>query len=142
MNSENSQRIVDTPDNFSMRPEYSWSFIDPRPIILYLSKFDEYIVYWNGVVMTHAQAFCIAMEYLKIYPTPEMKHALETTFARLYWLGAFESNAWDDIVKNKLSYSVQKKALKFHLAKLFENKQPKDIFSWFNYSRARIEEKS
>ena len=56
-----------------MRSEQSWSMLDPKPVLLYLSNLDEYIVYWNGKVMPHAMALNMALETYGIYATPEMK---------------------------------------------------------------------
>ena len=55
-----------------MRSEHSWSLLDPKPVLLYLPKCDDYIVYWNGVAMTHSMALCRAMELTGVYATPEM----------------------------------------------------------------------
>ena len=41
---------------FETQPERGWSLLDPRPVQRYLPELDEYIVYWNGFAMTHAQA--------------------------------------------------------------------------------------
>jgi hypothetical protein len=40
-----------------MRSEHSWSLLDPRPVLVYLSTVDEYIVYWNGITMTHRHIY-------------------------------------------------------------------------------------
>ena len=60
--------------------EKTWSLLDPKPVLKYLQHHDEYIVYWNGMAMTHSQALSLAMEKLGIYPTPEMKSAMQDTF--------------------------------------------------------------
>ena len=124
-----------------MRPEHSWSLLDPKPVLLYLKKHDEYIVYWNGIAMTHSQALCMSMEYCGIYPTPEMKSVAQKTFEKLYYAGAFETRAWDQQVgSSEPVYSAQKKWMKDHLEKMIKDKDPKEVLSWFDYSRARIEE--
>ena len=46
-----------------MRAEQSWSLLDTKPVMLYIEKCDEYLVYWNGVVMPHKMSLCMAMEY-------------------------------------------------------------------------------
>jgi hypothetical protein len=66
-----------------MRSEHSWSLLDPKPVLRYVSHVDDYIVYWNGVVMPHSMALCMAMERLGIWPTPEMKMALEKTYEQI-----------------------------------------------------------
>jgi hypothetical protein len=78
-----------------MRSEHSWSLLDPKPITLYLENLDEYIVYWNGVAMTHSMALCMAMEYVGIWPTPEMKIVMEKNYKNIYYAGGFQTRAWD-----------------------------------------------
>lgn len=123
-----------------IRAEHSWSLIDPKPVIVYLSKHDEYIVYWNGIAMTHAQALMMSMEYCGIYPTPEMKTALRKTYEKLYYAGAFNTRTWDRQVENSEGvYSMQKRWMQEHLAKVVKDKDPKEVLGWFDYKRARIE---
>lgn len=124
-----------------MRSEHSWSVIDPRPVLLYLNQCDEYIVYWNGLVMTHSMALCFAMETLGIYPTPEMKHAIDETYKRIYYAGEFNTRNWDTIVENCNSlYDYLKTKIRPHVKIICEGKTPQEILSWFDYKRARIEE--
>lgn len=119
------------------RAEQSWSMLDPRPVLLYLPEHDEYIVYWNGIAMTHGQAMCMAMECCNIYPTPEMKNHLRTTFERLYYSGAFGTRAWDKTVESTDVRDLQKVWMKDHLKKVLTDVSPKEVLGWFNYSRAR-----
>lgn len=126
-----------------MRAEQSWSLLDPKPVLLYIANSDEYIVYWNGVVMPHKMALCMAMEYSAgIYPTPEMKTALEQEYRRLYYSNAFQTRAWDLKVVESPIYPYLKRIMKEHLTKVIQ--EPKlpayEVLGWFNYSRARKEE--
>jgi len=123
-----------------MRSEQSWSLLDPKPIMLYLPKLDEYIVYWNGIATTHSMALCAAMEYVGIFPTPEMKSALEDTYKRVYYSNGFNTRAWDLKVASSPVYPYVKRLLKEHLTKYLDGKQPKDVLKWFDYDRARKEE--
>lgn len=123
-----------------MRDERTWSLLDARPVLLYLKKHDEYIVYWNGIAMTHSQAFNMAMEYRGFFPTPEMKNAMDHTFKKLYYAGAFNTRAWDSRVDGGDIYGSQKNWMRDHLATHVKDKDPKDVVKWFDYSRARIEE--
>lgn len=123
------------------RAEHSWSLLDSKPVIVYLKKHDEYIVYWNGIAMTHGQALMMAMEYRGIYPTPEMKTAMRNAFEKLYYAGAFNTRSWDRLVESSESvYPMQKRWMKEHLDKVVKDKDPKEVFGWFDYKRARIEE--
>lgn len=125
-----------------MRSEQSWSLLDPRPVLLYLNNLDEYIVYWNGIVMPHTMALCMSMEYFGVWPTPEMKTALEKTYERIYYAGGFNTRAWDRKVAGSPLYPYLKRIMAEHMSKTIKDKnmEAKEVLEWFNYSRARIEE--
>ena len=120
-----------------MRSEQSWSMLDPRPVLLYLSNLDEYIVYWNGVVMPHSMALCIAMECCGIYATPEMKTAMEKNYERIYYSNGFETRAWDTKVASGPVFNFLKRIMAEHVKKVTDGKDPKDILAWFDYKKAR-----
>jgi len=122
-----------------MRAEHSWSLLDPRPVLLYAKHIDDYVVYWNGVVMPHNMALCMTMEYLGIFPTPEMKISLEKTYHRLYYSNTFETRAWDIRVENGMLYPYLKRIMAEHIKKQVEERDPREILSWFDYSRSRRE---
>lgn len=124
-----------------IRAEHSWSLLDPKPVIVYLKKHDEYIVYWNGIAMTHSQALSMSMEFCGIYATPEMKMSMQKTYEKLYYAGAFNTRSWDDIVsRSEPVFTAQKKWMKDHLVKVCKDKDPREVLGWFDYKRARIEE--
>ena len=125
-----------------MRSEHSWSLIDPKPVILYLSNLDEYIVYWNGVATTHSMAMNAAMEYYGMYPTPEMKSSMEQNYRKIYYSNGFNTRAWDLKVSESPVYPYIKRILKDHLDQVIDNsnKDISDVLGWFDYSRARKEE--
>ena len=121
-----------------MRSEQSWSLLDPRPCLLYIEKSDGYIVYWNGIVMPHKMALAMAMEITSgLYPTPEMKTAMEKDYERLYYSNAFDTRAWDSKVENGLLYPYLKRIMLEHLKKTLEGKEANEVLSWFDYERAR-----
>lgn len=120
-----------------MRSEQSWSLLDPKPVLLYIPRIDEYIVYWNGIAMPHSMALCMSMETLGIYPTPEMKIAMEQNYQRIYYANGFDTRAWDQKVENSPLYPYLKRLMAEHLKKVVEGKEPKDILGWFNYEKAR-----
>jgi len=125
-----------------MRAEQSWSLLDPRPVLIYLIHHDEYIVYWNGIAMTHGQALCMAMEMCAgIYATPEMKTALQNTFEKLYYANAFNTRAWDSrLSSGGFVYESQKRWMQDHLNKHVKETPVAEVLGWFSYSRARKEE--
>ncbi len=125
-----------------MRAEQSWSLLDPKPVLLYLAHHDDYIVYWNGIAMTHSQALCMAMESsASIYATPEMKTALQKNFEKLYYANAFKTRAWDGMVGHGGHvYEHQKRWMQEHLNKQVKDRPTPEVLGWFDYSRARKEE--
>jgi hypothetical protein len=123
-----------------MRSEHTWSLLDPRPVLLYLDKSDEYIVYWNGVVMPHTMALCIAMENFGVWATPEMKTAMERDYERIYYANGFDTRAWDGKVSDSPVFPYLKRIMAEHVKKVIEGKEARDVIGWFDYSKARKEE--
>lgn len=126
-----------------MRSEQSWSLLDPRPVLLYLDNLDEYIVYWNGIAMTHAMALCMSMEYFGVWATPEMKTAMEKNYERIYYANGFQTRAWDSKVSSSPVYPYLKRIMAEHMSKIIKDKntEAKDVLAWFDYTKARKEEK-
>ena len=122
-----------------MRSEQSWSLLDPKPVLLYLPKLDEYICYWNGVATTHLMAMNMAMEHFGIYSTPEMKTAMEQNYQRIYYAGGFATRAWDLKVASSPIYPYVKRILAEHTKKVIadQNREIAEVLGWFDYSRAR-----
>lgn len=123
-----------------MRSEQSWSLLDPRPVMMYLHDIDEYIVYWNGIVMPHTMALCLAMEFYGVWATPEMKTSMEKDYERIYYANGFQTRAWDAKVSSSPVYPYLKRIMSDHLKKVVSGKDAKDVLGWFDYSRARKEE--
>lgn len=127
-----------------MRSEHSWSLLDPRPVLLYLPKVDEYIVYWNGIATTHLMAMNAALEYFGIFPTPEMKTVMEQNYSKIYYSNGFNTRAWDLKVSESPIYPYTKRLLKDHCTKIIDE-QARDIsevLGWFDYNRSRILDKN
>lgn len=118
----------------------SWSLLDPRPQLVKVSSVDDYIVYWNGIVMPHSMALSMAMQVLGIYPSPEMRRQMELNYEQLYFAGAFNTRAWDQRVINGLLYPYLSRIMEPHVAKTTEGLDPRVVLSWFSYDRARTEE--
>lgn len=124
-----------------MRSEQSWSLLDPKPVLLYLSHIDEYIVYWNGIALTHTMALNLSLEHFGIYSTPEMKTAMENDYRKIYYAGGFNTRAWDWKVSESPIYPYVKRLLKEHTEKLIDdqNRDISEVLGWFNYERARTD---
>jgi hypothetical protein len=122
-----------------MSAEKSWSVLDPRPVLKYIPHCDDYIVYWNGVVMPHKMALCIAGTLLNIFPTPEMKMAMQENYLKLYYANAFGTlGEWDSMVRdNDIIYNMLMKFMNGHLTELKQRTDitGKEILGWFDYSR-------
>ena len=84
--------------NILTHSKAAWSLLDPKPVLHYLESCDEYIVFWNGLVMPHTMALNIAGESFGIYPTPAMKEQMSITYNKIYYSGGFDTREWDGIV--------------------------------------------
>lgn len=122
-----------------MRSEQSWSLLDPKPVMLYLSNLDEYIVYWNGIATTHLMALNLAMEYYGIFPTPEMKSSMEQNYSKIYYANGFDTRAWDLKVSSSPIYPYVKRLLAEHCKKVIDEsgRDITEVLGWFDYSKAR-----
>jgi len=127
---------------FETQPERAWSLLDPRPVQRYLPELDEYIVYWNGFVMTHAQALCMTMAKFGTFPTPEMKIAMKAQYERIYYAGGFGTRSWDAIVEgwshyDSSTYNYLNRAMTDHVTKCLDEHKPSVVLSWFDHDKAR-----
>lgn len=120
-----------------MSAEKAWSLLDTRPVLKYVPQCDDYIVYWNGIVMPHKMALCLAGRLINVYPTPEMKIVLEENYLKLYYANAFGSlGKWDHLVTNRSMYSVVANHMMNHLNELQQrNISGAEVLGWFNYNR-------
>lgn len=123
-----------------MSAEKAWSLLDFRPVVKYVPNCDDYIVYWNGIVMPHKMALCIASQLFGVYPTPEMKIVLQENYLKLYYANAFDSlGKWDSLVANRQMYGILDNYMAQHITQLHEQKIPgAEVLGWFDYSRATI----
>ena len=122
-----------------MQAQKSWSLLDHRPVLKYVSECDDYIVYWNGIVMPHKMALCFAGTLLNIFPTPEMKKELTNNYKKLYCSGALGLEGdWIHRMKGQADmFGFVNRYIQHHLNSLNEQNIPKEeILGWFDYSRA------
>lgn len=149
-----------------MTSEYSWSLLDPRPVLRYVEECDEYIVYWNGIVMPHLMALNFTMERFNMYPSPEMKRMMASNYEKIYYSGGFGHRNWDEIVRpaENTTYNFRTKktttkdaatesrqqpvtyskiynylgrTMCDHINKLHEKYSCSEMLDWFKYDRAR-----
>ena len=124
-----------------MSAEKSWSLLDHRPVLKYIPKCDDYIVYWNGIVMPHKMALCIGGILLNIFPTPEMRTQLQKNYLRLYYANAFDcSGSWDHIIHEGTEmYGFFNRYMGKHLEFIKEQNIPgSEVLGWFDYSRVAV----
>jgi len=124
-----------------MSAEKAWSLLDNRPVLKYVANCDDYIVYWNGIVMPHKMALCIAGRLIGVYPTPEMKIVMQQNYLKLYYANAFGSlGKWDHLVTNRQMYNVVENHMMNHLNELQQQNIPgAEVLGWFDYNRVAID---
>ena len=123
-----------------MSAEKAWSLLDNRPVLKYVANCDDYIVYWNGIVMPHKIALCLAGRLIGVYPTPEMKIVMQQNYLKLYYANAFDSlGKWDHLVTNRQMYNVVENHMMHHLNELQQQNIPgAEVLGWFDYNRVAI----
>ena len=123
-----------------MSAEKAWSLLDNRPVLKYVSNCDDYIVYWNGIVMPHKMALCIAGRLIGVYPTPEMKIVMQENYLKLYYANSFGSlGKWYHLVTNRQMYNVVENHMMNHLNELQQQNIPgAEVLGWFDYNRVAI----
>jgi hypothetical protein len=124
-----------------MSAEKAWSLLDNRPVLKYVANCDDYIVYWNGIVMPHKIALCLAGRLIGVYPTPEMKIVMQQNYLKLYYANAFDSlGKWDHLVTNRVMYNVVENHMMHHLNELQQQNIPgAEVLGWFDYNRVAID---
>lgn len=129
-----------------MHPEHSWSLLDKRPCLVYLPQHDNYIVYWQGIAMTHSMAFALAMQSFGVKITSEMSKTLKDEFDQMYFAGAFGHREWDSLIRSdRLGNS---KDFIRYMKKIFSEVSKRtilndgvniiEVLKWLNYNRARV----
>lgn len=119
--------------------EYQWSLISPFPVLKYLPKHDEYIVYWNGIVMPHIIALNIAMNKLGIFVSYHVYESMEATYNKLYYAGAFGDRQWDFYLGNedRRIITYLNSIMNEHATNVVKGNTPAEVLSWFNYKNAK-----
>jgi hypothetical protein len=126
-----------------MRSEAAWSYLDPKPICLYDSKYDAHLVYWNGIATTRSIALLIYSQvWTKMHPTESQRLAAFEDFIRIYRAGGFGTRAWDRQINSRDYYSfytyisqlITAKDGKF-LLRLQEQYSPQEALAWFMPSK-------
>jgi hypothetical protein len=107
---------------FNSSPQRAISMLSPLPIIVHLKKYDENIVYWNGVVLLHSHALQLMLVPYGIYASPEIRRVTQERFARLYATGVFGDVDWLKAVHLKDYYMQVNYYLNEHIRTVTSNR--------------------
>lgn len=102
-------------------PQRAWSLVSPLPVVVYLKNYDEYVVFWNGFLLSHAHALQLMLVPYGIYASPEIRRAVTDTFFTLYSSGAFSDVNWDKSVHENY-YNQVNYFLNQHITTFTQNK--------------------
>jgi len=117
----------------------SWSLLSPAPINVYLSRYDEYVTFINGIVLTHRHATQLILEPYGIYASPEVKRHIEKGFKNLYSSGALGDEQWDLMVYKTDYYLFVRRSIRLHLQKLVEDMHINDALKLLDTTNAATE---
>lgn len=140
-----------------MHSEIAWSKLDPKPIMLYLKKLDEYIVYWVGVGMSRKHGIMLASSlYFNIWPNPKMKLEAWKEFKKIYYSNGFDTRDWDATLRslspgaseqsqatahyNYIKHHVTLNIYKKEGGLMYNPDDPRELLNWFRPEYAVIVE--
>ena len=97
----------------------AWSKLDPKPLLVYDSQTQKYLVCWEGILMPRPVALALAAKHiLGIYPGPAVAHALNATLEKTTIIG----------IEGSVNYAIRT------LREKIEDK--KDVLRWFDKRNA------
>lgn len=117
-----------------MCKELTISILTPQPVVKYLEKYDEYVVFWNGYEMPFNLAMAIAMERFGVWVTPEMIFTIERTHTRLVGLGAYHTAAASERLPTLIYYHLTS-IMELHLSTTLLNRNAMEVLNWFDCSQ-------
>lgn len=112
----------------------AWSQLSASPVLLYVERYDDTLVAWNGILMNKVVALNFAIEAFGKYPTPKMKTAMFNEYKRLYMTGFFGDQNWDSFFNSGTAdnfFMYLRKVNQEHLVKITKGKKITEILSWF-----------
>lgn len=115
--------------------------LDPRPVVLYLPKYDDYLVVWNGAIMPLVHAQYIAAWWMGIYVSKSVITELDQRYYKLYYAGAFGEQDWDHMIESGGStFGLLRSIMATHCEKFIPGCTGEQILSWFDLKTARIKD--
>lgn len=117
------------------------SLLGPRPIVARVVEHDEYVVFWNGIIMPYAAALYIATRSGNVYPTPNVTKHIDNSFRRLRHTGALRKGKLDinrdrGIISTPNTVSGYEKVMRPHLAKMMQNHTTTQLFAMLDIDKA------
>jgi len=111
----------------------AWSLLTDLPVLCYVKLIDEYIVFWDGYLMSMQSALAVALEPYGIYHGASVYDKIHSDFAKIFAAGGFGKQHWpQDLVKNVLPYH---RKIRLDLK---EKYKASEVFARFNLSSAIV----
>jgi len=111
----------------------AWSKLSANPVCIYLEKYDDTLVVWNGVLMTKLLALNLAIEIYGKYPSPTVKAGIFKSYEQLYITGFFGKQNWDSFFENPADgfFGYMRTLNNAHLQKVTKGKKISEVLLWF-----------
>lgn len=121
--------------NMTMSKCLKWSVLDPRPVLWYDEKLQQWFAAWNNIVMTAEHALMISSGfYWGIFPTPEMKKKANDRMIQLINLGALEPLVYGPYPPKKSLLQYYESKITPHLKHTLPRNKIKaeEVYQWFD----------
>jgi len=82
---------MDTTTSPNEYKERTWSLFSKKPMLMYSKKHDQYIVLWDGIIMTRNDAIYILFHaFHRVFPGQKVKQKLLDDYMRCLRSGVFK----------------------------------------------------
>lgn len=120
-------------------PAYTMSLLDPKPVVALVKEHNEYIVFWNGIIMPYAAALYLAVEGGNIYPPPQAKSCIRDAFRRLRFSGALAKEnkpRTDCDVSSWFVMDGYKSLMRVHMAEMRQQFSTAQLFAMLDLDKS------